>query len=79
MQCGAEDSQEGAVEITTLEVSLTRLRSSFSFVTLDKFLSLPITEEVGAELAQPLLMLTFHHSLERIQFHGGLKVDTFLG
>lgn len=48
-------------------------------MTLGKFFSLPITEEVGPELAQPLLMLTFRDSLGKIQVHGGLKVDTFLG
>lgn len=47
-------------------------------MSLSKLLNLPITEEVGPELAQSLLMLTFLDSLGRIHFHGeGLKVDTF--
>lgn len=49
--------------MTRLEVSLTRSPSSFSFVTLGKFLSLPVGEGDGPEVAQPLLKLTFHDSL----------------
>lgn len=60
---GQSDSQYGAVEMKRLEVSLTRSRSSFSFVTLGKFLSLPVGEGDGPEVAQPLLKLTFHDSL----------------
>lgn len=48
-------------------------------MTLGKFLSLPITEEVGPELAQPLLMLTFHDSLGEDSIPWRFKVDTFVG
>lgn len=65
---GQSDSQYGAMEMMRLEVSLTGSPSSFSFVTLGKFLSLPVPEGVAPEVAQPLLMPTFHDSLGRLQF-----------
>lgn len=48
--------------------SLTRSPSSFSSVTLGKFLSLPVPEGDAPEVAQPLLRLTVRDSLGRIQF-----------
>ena len=55
-----------------MEISDMILKFIF-FVTLGQLLNFPITEEVGSELAQLLLMLTFHDSLGRIHFHGRFK------
>lgn len=64
---GQCDSQYGAMEISDMVLKF------IFFVTLGELLNFPITEEVGSELAQLLLMLTFHDSLGRIHFHGRFK------